>query len=914
MKTTSVKKRGILVATLVAVILVFSLMPVESATTFGRWRDINPAQYSADVAGTLRGMYLYKSGGSASIGSGDGWVVGGDGANGIIAHYDGFSWLLLASPDPSAVYYSANFCLAPGAPNVGPMCSPYTQNGFVADGWLVGYDAGKPSPVATYWDGSALTEIWDNELSLAGARNLTSVFMVCNSPETGQSGCSGSFAGPGLTYAVGSGAAGVGIICSFNGDPKAGGSWGCTYPTGAVHPTKYNSVYMYVDSSGQLGGFAVGDNGVIAQLKAGGWADTQWAPGPPAVTFRSVFVDQGGSNLDAWAVGDANPTTGQNAIWWYHGGSWAGPYSPLAAIYQNLENVFLVSTTEGWAVGSSSVILHSTTLGTSNLWTAIPVNVMPTGPGISLIGLSFASSGNGWADGTSGVILDTQDTNCGNAIPSPNVCWGGNTGITQTANLTSVFENNPSDAWAGGWWDFASSRPTLIHWDGVKWHTATVTGPPQLGGSFFNVTSIYMTGSSDGWAVGGKACATPTPCSVSPLQVPFALHWDGNTWSGALASQPTCAGGCSLTSVFMINSGEGWAVGTGTVTGSSFFHYTSSLNQWAFVAGPPTPPFTTFNSIFINNPGSTTGAAGWAVGNGGVVSQLSLSGSTFTWSPPVNIPALGGATPNLYSVFFTDSNHGWIVGAQGTILATTNDATWSGGRFQVVGAPNAALRSVYVDKSTTGPGNGDGWAVGGASETGSSNVVFAHWDGQSWTATTISPPIPAPGSGGLALNSVYGQQGNTQEGWAVGAGPTGVTNPLAGVFHLDPLNPPTQQPTQQPTQLTTTVVVTSGISTVPIITTSATSSVALTSSSQATTATTASAATTTQVSTSISTSISTSLMSTTAVVTQTVTTASVVTPMVLPAIPGFPWESIIAGILIGVVILGIVRRNKRKTD
>jgi hypothetical protein len=36
--------------------------------------------------------------------------------------------------------------------------------------------------------------------------------------------------------------------------------------------------------------------------------------------------------------------------------------------------------------------------------------------------------------------------------------------------------------------------------------------------------------------------------------------------------------------------------------------------------------------------------------------------------------------------------------------------------------------------------------------------------------------------------------------------------------------------------------------------------------------------------------------------------------MVLPAIPGFPWESIIAGIMIGIAVLGIARRNKRTTD
>ena len=104
----------------------------------------------------------------------------------------------------------------------------------------------------------------------------------------------------------------------------------------------------------------VGDAGTIAQLTSGAWVETQPAIG---VTFRSVFVDQGGNNLEAWAVGDA--LAGAAQIWHFccgPAGSWNGPVSPGATI-QNLESVFLTSTTTGWAFGSGSVILYSNTLG-----------------------------------------------------------------------------------------------------------------------------------------------------------------------------------------------------------------------------------------------------------------------------------------------------------------------------------------------------------------------------------------------------------------------------------------------------------------------------------------------------------------------------------------------------------------------
>ena len=886
-RTARLNRNTIAIAsTLIVLMVVFSVSPTLAATTFGRWRNINPTQYvPVDPTATLRGIYMDRSGGSASIGSGDGWAVGGDGTTGVISHYDGFSWQILSPPVASAVYSSANFCLNPGAPGVGSICNPYTQNGNVADGWLVGSSIVANAtggcttpvcPVASYWNGGTLTEK-DEGLFAAGAGNLTSVFMVCNSPETGQTGCSGPFQSQGLTYAVGQTNAGShGIICNFNGDPLAGGSWGC--PFTSTHASVFNGVYMYVDSTGNLGGFAVGDHGTIAQLTSGAWTETQPANN---VTFNSVFVDQGGSSLEAWAVGNAGE------IWHFccgSAGSWNGPVSP-GATSQNLMSVFLTSTSQGVIVGFGSVILVSNNLGSSsgNQWLSLTnPSQTATGLGVNLFGLSVPSGGNGWAVGSSGVIIDTQNSNCGNSVISP--CWGGNTGISQSQNLTTVFEVGQSDAWQGGSWDFANNEPALFHWDGVKWHHAQVQPPPQLGGSPFNITSIWMDGSGDGWAVG--VIAHP-----SPNEIPFALHWDSNTWTGSASSQPVCT--CAVTSVFMISSSEGWAVGDQ----GQFFHYTTSVNQWGLVQQATGNP--KLNSVFINNNGANQ-FAGWAVGNNGIVYSLAEVNSIATWSQ-VTLSALGGATPNLYGVFFTDSNHGWIVGSQGTVLTTTNGGQgWSGGENQVIGAPpGSVLRSVFVDQQNTGSGNGDGWAVGGTNETGTADALLAHWDGQIWTATSISPPLAS----GLGLNSVYGQAGNTQDGWAVGAGPR-VTSPptpvpLAGVFHLDPLNPPTSSgggsgPNQATTTASTTTTSTSVIgSTSTASGTTTSTSVNVQSSTETAVATSVSTAALTSTSTAVSTSVS-------------------INTLQVPGIPGFPWESIIAGILFGLTVVALVRRRKIK--
>src|SRR3989304_2828951 len=61
----------------VGITILAALTPAQSAITWGRWRDINPTQYSTDVEGTLRGIYV-RNGGTGGIGAGEGWAVGGD--------------------------------------------------------------------------------------------------------------------------------------------------------------------------------------------------------------------------------------------------------------------------------------------------------------------------------------------------------------------------------------------------------------------------------------------------------------------------------------------------------------------------------------------------------------------------------------------------------------------------------------------------------------------------------------------------------------------------------------------------------------------------------------------------------------------------------------------------------------------
>jgi len=837
------KNRAIIVSAIVIMIaLMISAGPAQADITFGNWRDINPTQYTADAAGTLRGLYV-RNGGSGSIGAGDGWAVGGDAGSPVLAHYDGFSWPIIASPIATAVYYGVHFCTSSGAPGVG-LCSP---NGDGSDGWMVGAAAG--AGVALYWDTSALSIV---NTGLSAATNLTSVFMVCHSPEFG-SGCPSSAGfGPGLTYAVGANTT-SGSIWAFNGDPKASGGWTEQVVVGTT-TTRYNSVYMFEDGAGNLEGFAVGNGGVVARLFSGGNTWTATPIGAAANDLLGVFVDQG-NPIDAWAVGRG----GQ--LWHFTTGSWSGPVYP-AGTSQDLYSVQLVSSSEGWIVGADGTILHSTTLGGGNAWLQLTEPLQTAvGLGINLLSTSFTGGGNGWAVGSQGVILQTSNSGCGSTVPQP--CWGGSTNILRSPQLNAVYELGSSDAWAGGVYDPTSGCCSLIHWDGIKWHQAAVA-PSQTSNP--SIWTVFMLGSGEGWAMGANSSHTG----------PEALLWNGQSWNG----QPIAGCGvgnlCEPRSVYMLSGGtggDGWAVG---LNGRIWRHQSGSWELF----GQPTA--NNLNGVFINNQGASAGTpAGWAVGNSGTVLVLTITGGVPVWTP--HAIAAAGAN-NLNGVFFEDSTHGWIVGASSTILQTNDGGnSWSGGPGQITLMPTANLTSVYVDTYGTGAGNGDGWTVG---DDGSGNVLFAHWNGVVWTDTPLNPAILAgSATPGMSLRSVF--LTGPQDGWAVGQPVAGGS--LSGIIHLDPLNPPISGGGAG----TTTIVFTSSST----FTTASSTETATSTSFTTTSETSTSSSISTQIMTSTSTEVSTAFSSNT---------------LQIPGIPGFPWESILVGIMSGLVAVGVIRRLRKK--
>jgi photosystem II stability/assembly factor-like uncharacterized protein len=431
---------------------------------------------------------------------------------------------------------------------------------------------------------------------------------------------------------------------------------------------------------------------------------------------------------------------------------------------------------------------------------------------------------------------------------------------------------NPNDGWAvgkAGAGTDGALEPTIIHWNGFVWTRGVAIGTSN------DLNSVFMVSSGDVWAVGGETCDDST--------CPVIMHFTGGTWN--TVTPP--AGAYILNSLFMVNSGEGWSVGclgtssqciTKIAPGGTgiILHYTvtGGVGTWAIFPSPVTPPL---NSLFMLGPNE-----GWAVGDGGVtgptVLHYTVTGGLGTWNL-VNVAGFpASAVVNLNSIFMLGTTSGWAVGgivpptcpvkpcspvffAAGPVIIT-----WDGTKWTRIATPDLpgegkpVLRSVYF----TGPN--DGWAVGTPGEL---VVTIFHWGGVRWSQVTLSPSLlgVAPPTIPPTLNSVY--MISPSIGWIVGSPPDFSSTPIAGTAPLSTIL--WFAPFGSISTATSTLVSTVTVSTTIVQNFITSTSPIFTGSSV------------------------------------TTTTSTWQGP-----VPGFPIESILAGIVLGLAALAVLRRQRVK--
>ena len=838
-----------------ALMVLASFMPSQSFATPGAWRLISPTEYTATPNAELHGIYL-TNGGTSGKGSGSGWAVG---AGGFIYYWDGFSWEQTASPTTCEL----------DAVNFGGPLNPLTSI-TSSSGWAVGGCGGVAKSL--YFNGVGWASY---TVPSFGAGQLLSVYEV-------QSASSSS--NYVQAFAVGKDGTGGGFW-QWNGVPGLVTAWTETSTTAA----QVNGVYMTQCTGSPcaaIDGIAVGNanagSGTIYRWYGGSW--NLLGSHPVSVNLNAVAMS---SPTNGWAVGDqCKIIRTTNTV------DWAGGFSPgSCGAANNLRSIVMLSSSEAWAVGDGDAagetpaILHGKSLDSAPTWTRIDKSQIAASNGLDSV--TFATSGgNVWAVGKSGLATFCL-SNCGT---QSDAIWSTTTS-PNTLQLDSVFMVSDSDGWAVGTPDPFTDAPSILRWNGgsFSWTRAPSVLPIV---NPISLLGVYLSSGSTGWAVG----QTPTYGGA-----PVSMWYDGNTWTGKAVGTCTCV----LNSVYMVSDSNSWAVGTGGV----IMHSSARGDQpgGQFGPAPSSVAGATYKSVYFDP--TSSGNSGWAVGQNGGNPLIvhTASGGGDSWGT-ILYPPLPGVTLN--SVFFQDSTHGWAAGDGSTILYW-NGISWTTVSILAIINPPITITGIAV---TGGPPATDGWAVGYDS---SGLPITIHYDGTSstWTEVPLSPAITL---GGASASLTSLSLRSSTNGLAVGTGVTGAfTDSLSLILHLDPPGGVSAN------TVTTTSTAPSTTTTAPATTSStaaSTSSTAATTSSPATSTTTSPATSATSSSSQVVTSVVTSggqtqtfVTTIPAKTTSRTASSSATTPLTIPAIPGFPWESIIAGIIVGLTVLGVARRRRRST-
>lgn len=717
-------------------------------------------------------------------------------------------------------------------------------------GWIVGgTGAGAVGPCA------AATALYNDGSGMFGSWTVYDSQLVSAGVSFLSSVYTVTGSGSVEAWAVGSDSGANGAFWHWFGTPGSGGGW-VEFNAG-VAATPVRSVYMTHCCTGGSAddGWAVGDSGDVYHWTGGNWLLFQTVAPSSCLSIPNLNGVAMDSTTDGWAVGDCG------SIYHYSGGTWGGPVSP-GTTSNPLRSIVMLSNSEAWAVGdadgSGPTILHGTNLNGAPNWIRIPVIKLPLAG--NLFSVTYGvSNGNIWSVGQGGFTALCY-SGC-----SDSSFWGTTTAPLATT-FNSAFMTGDNDGWVVGL--VANGMPTVYHWDGATLTRGNIGFPAR------DLFGVFMTSSGEGWAVGGTGGTAET------------AHFTSGSWTDVPA--PACA--CQLNGIYMAGSSNGWAVGTAGI----IMHLPTSSGPWLGSSniGDPTG---TFNSVFFD-PGDST--KGWAVGaTAGVVPEIlhTTNGGLDGWVGPLLNPGGIANGLTLRSIFMRDNTHMFVVGQGSTILFSGNDgATWT--QQLIAGVVNAPLdlRGVYLDS------NNDGWAVG-TDSTG--HPVLVQYDGTGWTELTYPYLFFNTGTlNGLFLTS-------STNGLAVGTPIAGDPTTLGLVFHLDP--PGTYGGGSASTTVitsfitTTTSASTSTTSATSTTATSSSSTLAASSTSQVTSST---ASTTTSNPATVTTTVQTTPTTIAAETTLAISTVS--TPMALPPIPGFPWESIIAGIILGMAALAILRRRK----
>ncbi len=316
---------------------------------------------------------------------------------------------------------------------------------------------------------------------------------------------------------------------------------------------------------------------------------------------------------DGWAVGSHQGST-DPLILHYTGGQWQRIGNPtggqLQLSFPWLTQIWMVSPTEGWAVGNYTdfnnalfgLILHFT----GGIWT-----VQKTLPSTHLNGLVMLSASDGWAVGDNG---DQQQS------VLLHYSGGAWTSVPLAGHsLNQIVMTSPTDGWIV---ESSQFDGPVWHYNGTTWTALSIPG-------MYSIRLLSAVSASDGWAVGFQTPSGAASKAFSSYggNTVFA-HYNGKTWTTA----QTYTQEMHVTGLSMDAPDDGWAVGsvangTGAVVGSKplYLHYTGG--HWTQVNGPDVGGDDGL-TVFMDSSND-----GWAVEDDGAILHYQQGDWTFVVKP-----------------------------------------------------------------------------------------------------------------------------------------------------------------------------------------------------------------------------------------------------------------------------------------
>jgi hypothetical protein len=220
-----------------------------------------------------------------------------------------------------------------------------------------------------------------------------------------------------------------------------------------------------------------------------------------------------------------------------------------------LEDISMVSPSEGWAVGQSQasiddgdtrvLLMHLQ----DGVWSHADVPISGY-----LNCVSMVSATDGWAGGTMGFLHYNGTTW---TVAQTHLNW-------EPKHIQML---SATDGWAIG------LPGALAHYDGHRW-TKEPLPAPYTGDAAVDFTGLSMTSASDGWAIANIMMSRADQFSTAVL-----LHYTDGHWEVGQRIK-----GANLQSISMVSTGDGWALGgESNAIGRDLYHYNGT---WVKVESP----------------------------------------------------------------------------------------------------------------------------------------------------------------------------------------------------------------------------------------------------------------------------------------------------------------------------------------